>query len=489
MVAGWAPGAADQPLPPQNAEVISPYLQGVLDIRWDDPSILAGNAAYQVIGVNIWRSDVSDRGPFFRLNEFPLGGTFYRDQSSVASFFQTEIVDWETGWLARGECAANTRRWRFKTKFPILKPIQYPPLDQPTYANSVYDVTVKIDGVEVIPSEVFGRTGEITLINQSTYNPGTDLNDPAILPGPDSVVEVCYKAAGNHVVTDKVWYRLTTVVLDDEAIGGMKETSLHYAQPHSVIEVERLDYIWRRAIRMNHWILQQGGERVKVFIRRVTGIPCPCELDERTLEFNKQPSSRCDICFGTGFCGGYEGPFDVLIAPDDAERRYTQKATGRRLEHTYEVWQGPSPVVTQRDFIVKQTNERYSIGAVRRPSNRGNLLQQHYSIAYLEQGDIRYQVPIDGVIDYTFPETRYAFVHAPSLPVDGSLPDTVNPWTGDPPFPVGSRNVTPMITEKDNTPDDKEQRGRTAVWENITYALPFVLGLGLEVLDAVSRVV
>jgi hypothetical protein len=472
MVAGWVPGATDIPLPPQNAEVLSPYIQGVLDIRWDNPALLAHNSVYTVVGVNIWRSDVSDRGPFFRINEFPIGGTFYRDQTSVGSFSTTDVINWETDWLARGECSANTRRFRFRTQHPILKPQQFAPFDQPTYANSPFDVTVKIDGVEVIPSEVFGRTGEITLINQSTYNPGTDLNDEAILPDENSVVEVTYKAATNHIrsgLDAKIWYRLTTVVLDDEAIGGMKETPLDHVQPHSVIEVERLDYIWRRAIRMNHWILQQGGERVKVFIRRQSGIPCPCDLDERSLEFSKQPSIRCEVCYGTGFCGGYEGPFDVLMAPDDAERRISQRATGRRLEHAYEVWMGPSPVVTQRDFVVKQTNERYSIGAVRRPSNRGNLLQQHFTIAYLDQGDVRYKVPIDGVIDYTYPETRYAYVHAPSLPVDGSAPNTVHPWTGDPPFEQGPRNVTPMITEKDNTPDEKEQRGRTAVWENINY--------------------
>ena len=116
MGAGWAAGPADQPLPPQNVEVISPYLRGVLDIRWDNPVLLAGNTGFTVVGVNIWRSDVSDRGPFFRLNDFPLGGTFYRDQSS-GSFTSTERVDWDTGWINRGGCAPNQRPWKFQTRF------------------------------------------------------------------------------------------------------------------------------------------------------------------------------------------------------------------------------------------------------------------------------------------------------------------------------------------------------------------------------------
>jgi len=470
MTTGWAAGPADQPAPPQNVEVLSPFTIGVLDLRWDDPSLLARNTSFTVVGVNIWRSDVSDRGPFSRINEIPVGGGFYRDQTTSLAV-SGETIDWATSWISKGD-APNDRRWVFRTQNPIVKAIDGAPFDSVTYANSPSDVTVTIDGVEVPVESVFGRTGEITLINQSTINVGTEKCESAVLPTESSVVQVSYRGEGNRVrsgLDAKIWYRLTTVVLDSDTPSGLRETDLSYCQPHSVIEVERLDYIWREAIRRNHWILQQGGERVKLFIRRQSGVPCPCMIESKTREFSKQPSARCCTCFGTGFCGGYEGPFDIIVAPDDAERRISQKVTGRKMEHSYEVFMGPSPTVTQRDFLVKQTNERYSVGPVRRPSNRGNLLQQHFNIAYLDQGDIRYKVPIDGVVDYTYPETRYAFVQAPSMPIDGDFPDTIHPWTGDPPYPEGPREVAPMITEKDNTPDDKDQRGRTAVWENITW--------------------
>jgi hypothetical protein len=458
------------PLPPQNVEVLSPFTPGMLDIRWDNPALLGKNSTYNIVGVNIYRSDVSDLGPFFRINDFPLGGTFYRDQTTNV-LIGAETVDWNSAWLFKGD-APNDPRWSFRTQFPIVKVTDAAPFAQPTYANAPSDVTVTIDGEVVKVDSVFGPTGEVTLITHDNIDVGTEKCVQPTLPGPDSVVTIAYYANRNHILSgldSRVWYRLTTVVLDPDTQSGLNETPLDYCQPHSLIEVERLDYIWRRAIRMNHWILQQGGERVKIFIRRQTGIPCPCTIEARTRAFAKQPSNRCDICFGTGFCGGYEGPFDVIVAPDDAERRISQKHYGRHKEHSYEVWMGPSPVLTQRDFIVKQTNERYSVGAVRRPSNRGTLLQQHFNISYLDEGDIRYRMPIDGVVDYTYPETRYAQVYAPSLPVDGDFPNTVYPWTGDPPFERGARNVNPMITEKDNTPDEVEQRGRTPVWENINY--------------------
>jgi hypothetical protein len=163
--------------------------------------------------------------------------------------------------------------------------------------------------------------------------------------------------------------------------------------------------------------------------------------------------------------GGYEGPWDILIAPDDAERKVSQSPYGRRKEHTYEVWTGPSPVLTQRDFIVKQTNERYSIGPVRRPNNRGNILQQHFNVGYFDEQDIRYRVPIDGVTTSVYPETRYTEVQAPQLPVDG----TQAPWPPGAPYPTAPNGQSPQISEESDVPTGQQQRGRTPAWKNVTY--------------------
>jgi hypothetical protein len=226
------------------------------------------------------------------------------------------------------------------------------------------------------------------------------------------------------------------------------------------IAVETLDYIWREAMRRNNWILEQGGERVKAFIKKMSGVPCTCLLDERTLEFSHQPRNTCPTCLGTGFVGAYEGPFDLIVCPDDAERRISQQPTGRRMEHTYEVWTGASPLLTQRDFLVKQTNERYSVGPVRRPSNRGNVLQQHFNIAYLDEGDIRYKMPLVGYSELPWPQTRQERDPDVPFPVVGTTYE---------PRQEGVYSGQPMETEKSNIPDSREQRGRTPAWVNQNY--------------------
>lgn len=475
MTAGWVPSSGQYPLAPQNGTVTTPYQKGVLDVRWDDPALLAGNTTYTVVGVNVYRSDASDRGPFVRINEFPVGSGMYRDRNDYQQVVR-EVVDWNSGWLFKGG-KPNSRQWTFKTQRRICKANARPPFDAPVFANAPKDVQVFIDGVEVPVHEVFGRSGEVTLINVGEFDVATEKNVEALLPDENSVVEVTYRAPRNHVpsgLEKNVWYRLTTVVIDSSTPSGYSETPLAQTRPLSLIEIESRDWIWDEAVRRNNWILQQGGERAYAFIRKVNGIPCDCTRDERSLEFLKQPSNSCLTCFGTGFIGGYEGPYDIIIAPDDAERRIAQTQYGRRKEHTYEVFMGPYPVVTMRDFIVKQTNERYSIGAVRRPSNRGNLLQQHFQIGYLDEGDIRYSVPIDGTDQLAWPETRPEKPSPmyPRMPVTGEQSyDQDEGWAG-PNYPEGPSKDFPAQTEKKlgaATPDSVERRGRTKAWENQNY--------------------
>jgi hypothetical protein len=424
--------------------------------------------------VNIYRSDVSDRGPYVRINEFPIGGSFYRD-STENVYISKEPVDWNVAWLSKGS-ASNNRRWVFRVTHSIVKKDAQSSNSQPIYADAPSDITVYINGVETAVESVFGSSGEITLVNQPEFDLAIEKWDDALLPNSNILVEVSYYANRNYVRSEKyghLFYRLSTVVLDPSTPSGYRESPLTYCPPLSTINVETMDYIWREAVRRNYWILQQGGERVKLFIRKQAGIPCTCRLDEHSIEYSGQPSQMCLTCFGSGYVGGYEGPYDVILAPDDAERRHSQGPWGRRVEHTYEVWTGPSPVVTQRDLVVKQTNERYSIGPVRRPSNRGNLLQQHFNISALDEQDIRYQVPIDGTDSYTWPQTRYSKPYYPNLPVNGDLPIAPPYNNGEAPisdpYPEGADSQIPMESNETDVPAEKQPRGRTPAWANIEW--------------------
>ena len=457
MTSGWQSGYQG-PKAPANGIVSSPFIRGAWDIRWDDPSLLCENDGLEIVGVNIYRSDASDRGPFHRINPYPIGSQFYRDQTSTRFIFR-ETVLW-SAWQSKGE-TSNNGEWIFCTQYPIVKSGS---LNVP--ATSPHDVKVEINGVEVPVHQVYGPDRRVHLMTLQEWDVRDERFDTPPFPQSENdVVTVTYHTEANTVQTSlgrKTFYRLVTVSRD--SAGGLIETPLEHSPPLSSFEIEKLDYIWKEAIRRNLWILQQGGERAKVFVQKTAGLPCDCGRDRESGSAVGQPRNSCKRCFGTGILGGYEGPYEIIIAPDEQERRFSQTPMGRRLEHAYEVWTGPQPVLTQRDFIVRQTNERYTIGPVRRPSVRGASLQQHFNIQHIPESDVRYEVPVYGTDSLAWPETR----------------NTDQIVTGDPcqmrhdfenqPIPTGPDSpVTPMATEKGNIPDDREQRGRTRVWENLTY--------------------
>jgi hypothetical protein len=432
------------PLPPLNAFLTSGDLPGIWDISWDDPAILALNSRFKILGVNIYRSFDSEYGPFERISELLVCSTFWRDRTNNELIVDEDVSN---QFILKGQCddagGSASPRWVFKTQYtPIVKEGS-----QAVVADLPSDVLVHIDGVPVRPLRVHGFSGEVEIDPYLYADVAKQKLDPSLVPGPNSLVTCTYRRNRTLIKTDlgqRVFYRLTTVGVPLNCnmatvqCTDFVETPIANATSTSSQEIEKIDYIWREGVRRNRFVLEQGGERVKVFLRKNVGIPCTCFQDD----YHKQPINDCLHCYGTGILGGYEGPYEILIAPDDAERRLSQKDTGRTQEHTYEVWTGPSPLLCQRDFLVKINGDRYSIGAVRLPSNRGMVLQQHFNIGSFDEKDIRTKVLVGNPVKYA------AIQFAPSGP---------------------EREADPSVTNKPNIPQERQLKGRSKAWEDTTY--------------------
>lgn len=434
---------AAYPVAPLNLFLTSGWEPGVFDLRWDDPSILPLNSRWQILGVNVYRSFDSEFGPFHRVTDFLLGGSYWQDRTDTEVIVGEDVTD---RFLTQGiEAGQNyAPRYVFQVRQgPIVKLGA-----QGLYADEACDVQVFVGDELARVMRVHGFTGEVEIDGQRYANVLLQNFDPAVVPEPPGVRVTCsYRRMRQLVKTDlgqRVFYRVTTVGLPagcDPCMctaADFVETPIERAASVSSYAVEKLDWVWREAVRRNRWILEQGGERVRIYLRKNVGYACPCIADD----YHKQAQGDCRICFGTGIIGGYEGPYESIIAPDDAERKIAQSAQGRNKMHAYEVWTGPSPLLSQRDFLVKLNGERYALGPVRFPSSRGMVLQQHFNIGYIDEKDIRYKVPMGDPIRYV------ALQFAPPPPEEGG--------------------PTP-ITDKPNIPDERELRGRTVTWENTTY--------------------
>jgi len=287
------------PLPPLNLFLTSGYQPGVFDLRWDNPAILALNSEYRILGVNIYRSFDSEFGPFHRITDTLACTTFWRDRTDNELIIDEDVSD---RFVMRDECGsaagAAAPRWVFKTLHcPIVKEGS-----QAVVANLPSDVWVRIDDVTVKPLRVDGFSGEVEIDPYIYANVESQTLDPSLVPGPDSVVTVTYRRNRSLLKTDlgqRVFYRVTTVAvpidcdLSKVRCEHLIETPIEEAVATSSMEIEKLDYIWREAVRRNRWILEQGGERVKLFIRKEVGLPCVCIGEE----LYHQPVNDCHVCF------------------------------------------------------------------------------------------------------------------------------------------------------------------------------------------------
>lgn len=445
------------PVAPLNLFLTSGWQPGTFDLRWDDPTISPLNSRWQILGVNVYRSFDSEYGPFFRLTDFLLGSQYWQDRTDIEVVTEDVTEQFRiygvastgysgaevSGTEGTGTTGASRDRYVFQVQDgPIVQAGS-----QGTHADTPEDVQVFVGDMQARVRRVDGFSGEVEI--DAIYYPNVGLQrfDPAILPEQGLRVTCSYRRMRSLLKTDlvqRVFYRVTTVGLP---VGcdpcqcsqyDFVETPIERAVSVSSYEVEKLDWQWREAVRRNRWILEQGGERVRLFLRKNVGHACPCIGDD----YHKQPKGDCLVCYGTGIIGGYEGPYEAIIAPDDAEKRIAQKDIGRTVEHSYEVFTGPSPILSQRDFLVKLNGERYSVGAVRFPSSRGMVLQQHFNIGHIDEKDIRHKVPMCDPIKFV------AIQFKPQSPEEGG--------------------PTP-ITDKTNIPNERELRGRTVTWENTTY--------------------
>ena len=379
----------NRPLPPNNTFVTHPYVQGILDIRWDNPQEITSNGRWQILGVNLYRAIDSECGPYEKLNLNPIETLYYRDQTTHKLIVDEDVM------LRLSKGTNSVADWVFKTlNTPIIKE------DSPNIlANVPYDIVVKIDngdgkGLLVVPAyKVDGRTGEVYLITRPVYNPNTKkIEDPRLPSGPNGKCLCSYWYNLNFIKSDlypRFFYKITTVGRDNA--GSIIETNIKDVRGTHVHMIEKPHYIWKGIIARNRYLLEQFGERAKLFIRKEVGERCPEWSDT-----HQQATYFCEICYGTGIVGGFYGPINIIIAPPEAEKHIDITDVGLRLNFTFESWTGPSPLVRTRDFIVRQNGDRMTFGSITPQGAMGSVFQQHFTLNYRDTKDILYRVPIYG---------------------------------------------------------------------------------------------
>jgi hypothetical protein len=438
---------------PKNIMVTAPYKTGATDVRWDNPKLIPQNNGLQILGVNVYRSIDNPYGPYQLVNETPVGVLFYRDETIEQLITEdvTNTLQYSTEPDGKWRVWAQNR--------PIIIPGS-----NGKVTDNITDIIVEIDDgsgtfVEVPAFTLSGKTGEVILISRPTYNQDVEQVIPPRLPyPPNGKVKLTYKYLKHSVLSrlsQRIYYKATTVAVNPLDNSKQIETPIEEVEWRSTADIEEIDWIWREAILRNRWILEQGGERAKIFVRKWMGPICP-EYEGS----HGQSRADCPLCYGTSILMGYSGPFEILIAPPEAEKTIDLLDMGLHINYGYMTWSGPFPIINERDVIVRQNNERYVVGPVNYQGSKGAIYQQHFTISYIDEGDIRYQIGVPGGQDQ---------VPASTDLYRENYEDKTDPSNSRGPGQPLSSPASPVIPLKPEIPRNKILLGKTVQWENITF--------------------
>jgi len=431
------------PLPPKNVHITSPYLIGVLDIRWDNPAAIPYNSGLNVLGVNVYRCFDTPAGEYTKINVSPLSAKSVRDQTSEVFVEREDVLN----RLNPGNNAE--KKWFFHT---MNKPLIAPgsnSLGQVNYSHILIEVDAG-DGkgfVPVIPFKIYPEQGLIYLNTNRTYDPVKNAYVSPVLPDLlTGGIRVSYTYLNGLIATDmhrKLYYKVTTVAYDPDK-GANIETPLSEVEAQTPYQMEKTDWIWKEAIRKNKWLLEREGERVKLFLRKWNGQRCGCYDED--FGYSKGIGLKkggCPTCFGTGYIGGYEGPYDILIAPPETEKAVNLMDAGFHITYDWNTWTGPEPLLNDRDVIIRANNDRYFVNRPNPQGSRGAIYQQHFTLAHVDQTDPIYMIPVTGG--------------------ENAPPVAWNAFREDRPS-----DASPTIPEKSTVPEGVRETGRTVTFENIT---------------------
>jgi hypothetical protein len=388
-------------------------------------------------GYNIYRAQDAPAN-WQKLNTTPVPGQFFRDETKLQTI---RYVVPPTAWADAGE---------FGMRVLTLPDIPYSNAvkGRPVVAAHPDDIHIEYtDAAGVITQ---GRAAIVSGIDQTVFlqrglslpTGGAVSDFPAVDFDNVATVTVTYRKLTNFVdiITNMTRTFYTVVPVSDR--GEEHAPGAFGTDIVDNMQVDRIDYMYRRMVEYNAWLFEQVGEPVHLMFRRTSGEGCGCT---GSSDFT-QGRTACPVCFETGIVGGYYGPIDMLFIDPDVAAIHTVDEGGRKVERKSKTYLSRTPIVQDGDMIVRRNGERLVISGVTYKMPRGVLLQQDFDVALLPPKDTRYLIPL----------------FEPEIPILFNPAVTRDPGHGA--EPVYSDETNP---HKHNENPDNSRTGRTVTFGRI----------------------
>lgn len=187
-------------------------------------------------------------------------------------------------------------------------------------------------------------------------------------------------------LTRTIYYRVTAVFADNSTEGTVRVVSANIRQ-------KKIQLLRRKMQRDLAVGLKFNGTDIVVLKRRHWGVRCKACFDLLT---KKVTNSKCNICYGTGFTGGYFAPVRILgrLGVNNVQTQITEKDKtdiNKKRATLLDV-----PIIETDDVIVDiQNNKRYIVQTRHSTELQTVAVHQQLTISELARDSVEYRIPVN----------------------------------------------------------------------------------------------
>lgn len=137
-----------------------------------------------------------------------------------------------------------------------------------------------------------------------------------------------------------------------------------------------------------------------LFKKKQWGVRCAACYD---LTTNSVLASKCMVCFGAGFVGGYEAPFHMLARKGVTNPQISIAPQGNVEINQMELTALDYPTIAKDDILSElRQNRRYVVKHVTRTELRGVPVHQKLVMAELPRDSIEYRLVVEAGMTPTY---------------------------------------------------------------------------------------
>src|SRR5574344_64974 len=179
------------------------------------------------------------------------------------------------------------------------------------------------------------------------------------------------------------WYKVSTVYETD---GDLVEGAL--SKP-ACFQVHNTDRWFFKMNERNLWILKNTGMLFDLYTRKYDGEICPQCYDPIR---GRAGTQDCDVCYGTGFVGGYDPAYQLYIRLKPIEKSLTVSDQMYVNENSPGAWTISNTKIMNRDILISPTGTIYQVTASMINQAGGYLFHQELKLKSFDMKDPIYNM-------------------------------------------------------------------------------------------------